>query len=137
MTDVRDAEDGDAADDLPARCINDWAVYVLRLSAHGVPILRSDDGPAHAYGAARITDGERLARYDASLTGAPAMIRPLWRWLWSDGPQVIPNWGPERARKAQERTLRMLGRGETCYAWSARYRPKKPVIRLADRKRSA
>lgn len=49
----------------------------------------------------------------------------LWRFLRGDRDQFIPNWTPERAQQAHHATLRMLGRGETVYAWSAKLKALK------------
>lgn len=62
----------------------------------------------------------------------------LWRrlisWCCSDSPLYVPHWTPEKARKHERNTLRMLGRGETAYAWSARFRQRKPVLKMPARK---
>ena len=46
-------------------------------------------------------------------------------WLVGERESFIADWTPERAEKAHRQTLRMLGRGETVYTWSAKIKALK------------
>ena len=54
-----------------------------------------------------------LARLIAPLRGEP--------------PLYVPNWTPEKARKHERDTLRMLGRGDTAYQWHAHFKARKEL----------
>jgi len=59
----------------------------------------------------------------------------LWRYLFhGERENYIPNWTPERAEQAHKATMRMLGRGETVYSWSAKVKAlkQKSAIRRAE-----
>lgn len=58
-------------------------------------------------------------------------------WLRGDTPLYVPRWTPRVAQKHERETLRMLGRGDHHYAWSAKVRAqsqlRKPVLRMPKR----
>ena len=49
------------------------------------------------------------------------MIRFFLDWLFGRS-EIIPAWTPEKAQYYERETLKMLGRGETGYAWSRQFR---------------
>ena len=62
------------------------------------------------------------------------------RWLIPD--TAVANWTPARAKYYERETLKMLGRGETAYAWSLQFRDSclqdlGPILKKEIRERTS